>query len=67
MVEPSKYSLAILFALQKKRPGEVYAGTVPVKTRLERRGQWGAYARRRAALRRRFIIAQRSAAAGRSK
>lgn len=61
MTEPSPYQLAILMALQKKKPGEVYSGTVSPKTRMQRRGTWGAYVQKRRALRQRFIIAKRSA------
>lgn len=63
MVEPSSFEIAILMALQQKKPGEVYAGTVSPKTKMQRRGTWGAYERKRRALRLAWHVAQRSATA----
>lgn len=37
--EPTPYSLAILAGLQGKRPGEMYAGTVPAHVKAKRRAR----------------------------
>ena len=61
MTGPTPYQFAILMGLQRKKPGEIYAGTVSFKTKAKRHGKWPAYKRRKALLWGRYQQALRSA------